>query len=225
MGLYYLDPKAFSLEKFKHGLISRDLLPGRRILLENIDSNFSILESAGYCNLSDILTRLKTKKKIETESKELDISVEYLTILKREAGSFIPKLVSLDTFIEVENDGYLEVLLNHGYKNTQNLFEAAYTRKDRKELATQLNIPYALLTKWVQICDLLRINGVGPVFAIILWESGVYSCQHFISTPEDDLLDNVNMVIETKFNDKHKLRRADVIFCKEFLKELPIILE
>ena len=223
--IYYLDKDNFLLEKFKNGLETRDLLPGRRPLLNNIDQYFSTLEKAGYKNLSDILNRLKSKVKIEKESYSTGIPIDYLTLLKREAGSYLPSIVALEKLTEPEHSNYLKGLAELGIKNSKQLFEAAYKLNDRKELAAQSEVPLEILNKWVQLCDLLRVNGVGPVFAHMLYDAGINSCFAFITIPAKELLEMADVVNKEKGYTKVTLRPEDIDYCMDYIKELELVLE
>lgn len=84
---YYLDLEQFSLEQFRHSLETRDLLPGRKILQENLAERFEILETMGIHNLQTLIDRLKTRQKVKQFSQESGLPEAYLTILRREANT------------------------------------------------------------------------------------------------------------------------------------------
>ncbi|MEI6681530.1 MAG: hypothetical protein WCO44_02820 [Bacteroidota bacterium] len=50
-------------------------------------SAFNLIKSKGIHSLADLLKELKTKPKIEKFAKDTALSVEYLTMLRREANS------------------------------------------------------------------------------------------------------------------------------------------
>lgn len=222
---YHINFSTFSLNKFKNGLKSRDLLPSRKVLLDSIDTRFAALEKCNIENLEQLIKFLKGKKKIEKAAEQTGIDVNYLTILRREAASFLPTPVPLDKLIEPEYGNSLEALKNQGIKNSKQLFEAGCHIDSRKHLALKTRIPEALFLKWVELCDLLRINGVGPVFAHMLHESGIKSIKYFNKLSATELLEQVSRFNERKKFTSISLRPEDVDYCMDYVKELDDVLE
>ena len=85
---YFVDLTRFPIEKFKAILKTRELLPGRIILKEKLDERFEILKANGINSLADLLDALKSKNRLISFSKQVNLNEEYLIILKREAKSF-----------------------------------------------------------------------------------------------------------------------------------------
>jgi replicative superfamily II helicase len=223
--IYYINLVNFSLDKFEKQLTTKDLLPGRRVLLEEIEERFEILRKAGISNLRQLLDQLKNKKKIENIAQETNIPAEYLTILRREAGSMLPTPVNLEKLVELENCHYVEALVESGIKNSKQFFESAYLITDRKKLSQKTAIPYEILAKWIRLCDLLRINGVGPVFAHMLYDAGIRSVRYFSETPKEQLLEQILIVNAEKSYTKVKLTIKDIDYCLDFVRELELVLE
>lgn len=92
---YFIDTDKFSIDKFRKILLTKEILPGRIILKEDLDERFDILKTKKIKTLSDLLETLKTKQKIDRFSKETGLTVEYLTILRREANSYVSVPVKL----------------------------------------------------------------------------------------------------------------------------------
>ena len=92
---YFIDTDKFSIDKFRNILLTKEILPGRSILKEDLDERFDILKTKKIKTLSDLLETLKTKQKIDRFSKETGLTVEYLTILRREANSYVSVPVKL----------------------------------------------------------------------------------------------------------------------------------
>jgi hypothetical protein len=97
---YYIGLGKFSLEKFRHILETSEVLPGRKILKEEISERFEILESMGIRNLQELMDALRTKVKVERFSQDSGLPQEYLVILRREANSYIPKPVNLKDILQ-----------------------------------------------------------------------------------------------------------------------------
>ena len=121
---YHIDLEKYSLRKFKENLRAREMIPSRVSLKDDLDERFGILENSGITNHKELIGALRTKPKIEQCSKETGLSVEYLTLLNREAKSYLPKPIRLDKFPGVASE-YVEKLESVGIKNSRHLFNAA----------------------------------------------------------------------------------------------------
>jgi len=58
---YQIDLAKYSLQKFKRSLQSREMIPSRISLKDDLDARFRILENRGIANLKELIDRLKTK--------------------------------------------------------------------------------------------------------------------------------------------------------------------
>lgn len=78
---------------------------------------------------------------------------------------------------EIEGIGpaYAEKLEAAGVRNVEHLLELGGTKKGRQELAEQAGVAEALVLRWVNHADLMRIDGVGPEYAELLEAAGVDS--------------------------------------------------
>jgi predicted flap endonuclease-1-like 5' DNA nuclease len=76
---------------------------------------------------------------------------------------------------DVEGIGptYANVLKEDGITTTAKFLEVCGSRKGRKELADRTSLNEGSILKWVNMCDLFRINGVAGQFAELLEGSGV----------------------------------------------------
>ena len=68
---------------------------------------------------------------------------------------------------------YAEILKQHGIDTTDRLLELCCSRSGREELTEKTSISVSKILKWVNMCDLFRINGVAGQFAELLECSGV----------------------------------------------------
>lgn len=66
-----------------------------------------------------------------------------------------------------------EKLRQAGIKRTPQLLERAASRKGRQELAKQIGIKEDDILKWANMCDLMRIKGVGEEYSELLEKAGV----------------------------------------------------
>jgi predicted flap endonuclease-1-like 5' DNA nuclease len=74
-----------------------------------------------------------------------------------------------------------------GIRNTKQLLDRASTRKGRKDLATESGIDETLILKWANMCDLMRIKGVGEEFSELLEIAGVDTVKELGKRRADNL--------------------------------------
>ena len=169
---YHTDLERFSLERFKHILETGRLLPSESILKEEVPDRLAVLESMGIRNLEDLTAALGTKKKLERFSQESGLPKEYLTILRRRAGSYTPRPRPLKK-LPGNDPEHAERLAELGIKDTKQLFERAKHKQDRAELSKLAHVPDDAMLELVKLSDLARPPYVGLVFARLLYETGV----------------------------------------------------
>ena len=121
--------------------------------------------------MADLLAALKTPAAIATKSSETGIPADYLTLLRREAMSYLPNPVSLAKFPGVDPT-HVQALADLGISHSRHLFRRAATRLKRKALAATAGLPMACLDELICLSDLSRLYGVGPVFARLLYDAG-----------------------------------------------------
>ncbi len=181
---YLINPSKYSLQELKNDLLNRDLIPSRISLKDDLETNFRILEGKGIQTLGDLITALKNKNKIGEFSSSSGISEKYLTLLRREANSYLPNSVPLEKFSgfgtsEIQN------LAAAGIKNSRHIFELVINNPDPGSLPAKLGVSSETLTELVGLSDLVRAYGVGPAFARILYNAGIHSISEFRSyTPQ-----------------------------------------
>lgn len=62
-----------------------------------------------------------------------------------------------------------------GIKNSKNLFNNVKNKEELYKLQNNTNIPLKDLLEIIAISDLVRVNGVGPVFASMILDVGIDS--------------------------------------------------
>jgi len=217
---YHINPSSFSLQKLKDNLLSRELIPSRRSLKIDLEKRFKILEDRKISNLLDIINTLKSKKKIEEFSVSSGISIEYLTLLRREVNSYLPNPVPLKKFpgVSVED---LDRLSEQGIKNSRHLYEKAGPKSTRVALAKMVGISLEDLEELVGMADLARAYGVGPVFARILFDTGIHSIRELIAYSPEEII----QLYEDKFKQKTDFSLRDMKFSLEIARELHLGVE
>lgn len=200
---YCLDTSVLSLELYRDLLKKQNLLPGRRILLQDIDSNFQKLIDSGILNVSVLKKALSSPNKLKALALNNDLSEEYLTILKREIGSLEQKPVALNSFPNMD-DSLISSLISKGIKSSRDYWES--------------NLPKD--NELFGLCDLVRINGVGPTAAKTFYEAGYKSVEDVTNANAEDMLKRVTGINEVKQYYQAKLGIKDIQFCIDFAKIL-----
>jgi hypothetical protein len=67
---------------------------------------------------------------------------------------------------------------------------------------------------------LIRITGVGPVFARIIYDSGISSVREFLSVDSYELLELLSKTNQEKGLTKVRFSKKDIDYCKELGKNL-----
>ncbi len=221
---YYIDLEQFSLQRFRQILETSELLPGRKILKENLTERFEIMGAMGIRNMKELIKALKTKKRAEKFSQETGLPLEYVIILRREANSYMPKPVNLMDIPEV-NAVHIERLAGMGIKHTKHLFERGRSKGERAELSILVDVPGEDLLELVALSDLARIGGVGPVFARIILEAGADSVEKLSQSSADELFERLVAINEEKGYTRAKFTVKDAQYCITMAKELPKVIE
>jgi len=212
---YHIDLEKYSLQRFKLSLQKRDMIPSRVALKERIEARFEILNDNGITNLKSLIDILKTKQKIEIFSKKTDLPIDYLTILKREAGSYLPKPIRLKDFPGVDSKD-VESLKDIGINNSRQLFDKGKTGEQLNPLSNLTRIPIERLNELVSLSDLARLYGVGPVFARIIYDVGITSVKNFAGYKAEEFIS----IYEDKTLKKADFGVNDINFSIELAKEL-----
>lgn len=217
--MYSIDLTKFTLKEFGEVLLSIELLPGRRILLDNLDQTLSKLIDINIVTLSDLQRILKKKGDYASLSKKIFVSEEYLVVLNREINSYESKPLTLDK-IEVLTGEEIQSLIDIGIKTTKDLYEKCSKGADRKTILTKTKIDEKKLLTALEITDLLRVNGIGPVYALILNEIGIKSITDYLNMKSEEILSKYQNINERKSYSKAKLGIKDIEYCKRFCKKL-----
>jgi len=157
------------------------MLPGRVELHQEMDARFLLLQKAGLSTLGDVLRCLGSPSKREAFSSGTGLPLDYLVLLKREAGSYLARPFRLSDFPGIPYE-YTEVLKSRGLVNTRDFFEQVQTGGQKARVSRETGIPVPRLKELLALCDLSRITGVGGVFARVVYEAGIHSSREFAET-------------------------------------------
>ncbi len=217
--MYSTSLEKISLDEFQQLLTTIDLLPSRKVLLNGLSDLVANLKRKGIDNLEDLHKLLKNKKGYPQLAEELGVSTEYLTVLNREINSYVSKPISLSK-LDVFSDSELKQLEKAGLKSTRDLYERGLTQSERKSLSEQLSISQEQIIAALELSDLLRINGVGPVYAKILKEMGINNASAFLEIDSQDAVEQYKRINEEKNYSKVNLGIKDIEYVKRFCEKL-----
>jgi len=200
---YTLPLEQISLANYQQLLQKQNLLPGRRMLHEQLEARFSLLADTGLTSVAQLALALATPNKLSALAAKTGISEEYLTLLRRELGSLSQKPVPLSDFPGCDK-AQIQHLIDSGIRNSREYWENPVDRED------------ALFA----LCDLVRINGVGAIAARALYEAGFVSVSAVAGATASDMLSSVSAVNEKEGYYKAKLGEKDMQFCIDYARLL-----
>ncbi len=213
-------PLNFLRNEFERGRV----LPGRKILAEEINTKFDTLEKRGIKTLADLADALKSTTKAVKFAEICGLSEEYIKMLRREILSYLPKPVSLKE-IPGADKAVAEKLAAAGIKNSKQCFEKCAEKDDRNSLAEETGIPPKALLEMARLSDLARINGAGPVFIRMFRDAGISSIRDILGCEPEELHSRLKQLNEEKKYIRSMININDLIFCINFCRFLPIGLE
>ena len=187
--VYEIDLNRISLDDYLGMLKGENLLPGRRILLEQIDDRFRRMTGAGADTLYALKRRLATPEKLALFSAETGIPGDYLTILKRQMGSLLPNPMPLPDFPGFLSE-VLEKLRSAGLRTSKDFLMLCQERGEAAGEGIGLGPEEARAL--LCLCELVQINGVGPAAARALYDAGYGSVGDVADAKADKLLKDIS---------------------------------
>jgi hypothetical protein len=219
MKRYTLDPDLIGLERFMQLTRNRRMLPSRVELRQEMEERFAALRLAGISSLGELIRSLGSKSKLEAFSAHTGLAVEYLVLLKREAGSYLARPFPLSSFPGIPYE-YAEVLKSRGLANTRDFFEGVQSGEQETKVSKETGIPVARLKELYALCDLSRITGVGGVFARVVYEAGIRSSKEFAHTDAPEHCRLYRAIIDKyKYTAGH-FSEDDIRYCIDYARVL-----
>lgn len=93
---------------------------------------------------------------------------------------------------------YAELLKANGIDTTEKLLDSGGTRAGRKALEEVTGVSNTLILKWVNMCDLFRVNGIAGQFAELLKNAGVDTVKELRNRNAENLAAKMAEVNEAK---------------------------
>jgi len=208
---YSVDLKKIPIIRYMEMLKKANLLPSRRILLENLEDNFQIIADTGIHNLFELKSNISSANRLLAFGEKTGISEKYLTILKREMGSLEQKSVPISDFPCISADT-ISTLLNRDIKTSKDVFNLAINKNNITTISREIGIGENELQELNSLCNLVRINGIGAIAARTIYEGGYYNIDKIACTKATDLLNGMNTVNESKKYYKANLGEKDMQF-------------
>ncbi len=168
---YEPDLARLPLPEYRELLRGQTPLPSRRALWEGLDDLFARIEALGIPTVAALLRALSTPQKIEAFAARSGVDAGILQLLKREAGALAIKPVALCAFPGTD-PALLAALAAQGVKTSKEYFESAVD-------------PHSDL---YALCDLARINGIGPNAARMFLDAGYRSAADIAAADAQGLL-------------------------------------
>ncbi len=208
---YSINMKSITLPAYRDMLKAKELPPSRRALHQGINDIFARLQQAGFEDAAALLKGLGAPKKMEEISRKTGVPVEYLTLLKRELGSLEAKSMNLGGFPYLSPD-IVSMLTERGLKDSKDVYEVTQGFAEPQRLCDLSGISGPQALEVCALCDLVRISGVGKVFAHILYDAGYRCLREIAEEDATHFRDNANSVGVVKY-DIEPLGLRDAQYC------------
>ena len=196
---YHVNMENLSLSSYRMLLAKQNLLPSRRLLWQNLDQNFTLLENRGIRTAAQLYKAMRTPAQRASLAEDTGIPEAYLTVLQRELGSLVQKPVPLADFPGILSSR-VEEMRAAGLTTSRDYFEH----------------PPATPDELWRLCDLVRINGVGPAAARAFLDAGYRSVTEVAGADAAEMLARVTAANELHAYYKAKLGQKDMQFCIDF---------
>lgn len=213
--MFSVDLHKISLPQLAERLGSTRLLPGRRLVLEPLARVVAGLQAEGLQSAGDVLPYLRQRQQLEALAARLQVDVNYMRVLARQISAFQAQPVPLAR-LEWFRVDELQRLIQHGYVNTRDLYEGLAAADRRQAEAERLQLDPHRLEMGLRLADLLRINGVGPLYARLLLEMGILSVADYRQRDVESLLADYHEANKRHPGPSARLGRRDIEYCQYF---------
>jgi hypothetical protein len=214
---YEMDSKNISVLEYKEILKKQNLLAVRRILKDGIDGKFDELINYGIKSIAQLSEALSDMDSIEELSLKTGISIDYLALLKKEVSNIIPKPVLIADFPHIQPSTFKR-LGEYCIQTSKDYFELSDGGKDINAVCSKTGIHEECAVELCSLCDLIRINGVGPVFSRVLFEAGYRYASEIAQSEAESIFEKVNEVNEIKKYTRVLLGIKEIQLCIDFAR-------
>jgi hypothetical protein len=206
---YSINAQNITLDDLMKRIKETDLVPSRSMLPEDIDRKFTGLMQNGIDTLEDLRKAVKTPKSIASLADKANISVEYLTLLRREIESYFPKAFPFSDFSWLDQNK-IKRLESNGYKNTAQFYEWMEDKDKWGKEIQALGLDRDFIAQMFALADLTRIQWVNPTFAGMLYDAGFTGAESVAEADAEQLCKAVERINEEKKYFKGKIGLRDI---------------
>lgn len=208
---YSVDLNRIPILRYMEILKKQNLLPGRKILLENLEENFHKMAAAGIHNLAELKNNISSAQRLFAFASKTGVPENYLTILKREMGSLEQKPVPISDFPGISANT-VSILLNKSIRTSKDVYDLAINPNNISIVSREMGVEANELQEINSLCNLVRINGIGAIAARTIYEGGYKSVAEIAHAKATKLLESMNAVNMNKQYYKAKLGEKDMQF-------------
>lgn len=221
---FHIDLNNFPLERIFERIFSGKIYKSRKILTVDAEEIFDKFISSGIISCQEFINRVSNKKKIVLLAEMLEISEEYVTMLKREVQSYKTKPVNFADIPEIE-DEVIECLDDNNIIHTKHFFDLAFIKDLRSSLQKKLNFTNEQMFDLLNMSDLSRINGVGPVFIRLNLDAGITSAKQFATSTAEEIDQWTKKINNEKSLTRILPKISELEMCQHYAELLPDVIE
>jgi hypothetical protein len=221
---YHADLQAFSLDALKQRLLAQPLFASHRVLIQNIDEQFAILQAHGIQNLADVFRQLKTKNSSAVCAKQTGIDEHYLTLLRREVNGYLPKPANFSDFPNLGEET-IKSLQAMQIRHTADLFPFIRTAAKREAFSQRSGLSMETVLLLTHLTDLARIRWVGPAFSILLLRAGYDTVAKVIAADAQQVYHTLIQLNEKELVYGGKIGLADMRLLVQVANDVPLTID
>jgi hypothetical protein len=204
---YHIPAESITLETLKERILTSHLVPSRSCLKTKAENIFSKIAAWGITNLAELRKALHTKSKQEKFAAETQISIEYLTLLRREMESWFPKAIPMKEFAWLSAE-IITALEQEGVINTEILY--LLFEKDEDKMSQITGIDKEILKKLKSVSDLCRVQWTNATAAEMLLLAGIDSAQALADSDAEILYTQIDDINRKYGFFKGKIGQSDI---------------
>ena len=222
---YMPDLSKISLKEFKKELKTGRLLPSRKPLLDDIETQFAYLEKEGLVNLNSLKTALSSNSKIKKLSLKTGIPENYLKLLRREVNSVLPTPIK---FYDVPNisERIVKKLKALNITDTETLFPHIRNIVSRREFKKKSGLSMEEILWLTRLVDVSRIKWVGPKLSRLIVDTKYDTVEKLAGAKPADVLNAFNDAKRTHKAYQGALGINDIdSWIRQVVKKTPLVIE
>lgn len=217
--MYALDLSKVRIDEFERALLTIELIPSRRVLKDHITRVAAALHERGVHDLEALRRLLRDKRRYVELAPELGVDESYLTLLAREVNSYVTKPLPVAGF-ERLSEPELERLAALGVVSTRDLYERAASGAGRESLGAEADLAPERLSELLELCDLVRVTGIGPASAVAFRDIGIRSPGDYLATDSATIQTRYADWTEAHTSRREVLAFSDIDYCRRYAAAL-----